>query len=89
GSRNDLNQKQRVEALLQRIGMAVVGGLFLIVPMLIMVLVPSLLTSLLTTSLSVMAFGLTISFTLENAFHVLSGTAAYAAVLVVFVGTNN
>jgi hypothetical protein len=55
--------------------------------MVIMVFNRTLLATLLTMSLSVFVFGLILSFVLENGFDVLSGTAAYAAVLVVFVGT--
>ncbi len=89
GSRNTLNKKEEFAAFMQRLGMAIAGRVFLVVPMLIMVLQKGLLTSLLTTSLFVFAFGLTLSFCLSDAFNVLSSTAAYAAVLVVFVGTNN
>lgn len=72
----------------QKVGMAVLGGAFLIGPMLVMVLHPGLVTSLVTTSVCVFAFGLGIARFLEKPFDVLSGTAAYAAVLVVFVGTS-
>ncbi|KUJ17406.1 uncharacterized protein LY89DRAFT_684459 [Mollisia scopiformis] len=53
-----------------------------------MVLHKSLLTTLLTTSICVSAFGLALALFLEDPFDVLSGTAAYAAALVVFVGTS-
>lgn len=69
--------------------MAAIGGAFLIGPMLLMVLHKSLLTMLLTTSLCVASFGGLMAFYLDEPFNVLSGTAAYAAVLVVFVGTSN
>jgi len=68
--------------------MAAIGGAFLVGPMLVMVLHRSVLTSLLTASLCVVAFGLTMAIYLEKPFEVLSGTAAYAAVLMVFVGTS-
>ncbi len=57
GSRNMLNKKEAFAAFMQRLGMAIVGGVFLVVPMLIMVLHKGLFTSLLTTSLCVFAFG--------------------------------
>ncbi|CZR59096.1 uncharacterized protein PAC_08988 [Phialocephala subalpina] len=82
---NRLNDK---EQLLKRIGMAPLGGAFLIGPMLIMVLHKSLHTTLLTTSICVAGFGLVMAVFLEDHFDILSGIAAYAAVLVVFVGTS-
>ncbi|KAF1968628.1 hypothetical protein BU23DRAFT_259844 [Bimuria novae-zelandiae CBS 107.79] len=87
-SRNAKNRKDAVLSYLQRTLMAVLGGLFLIVPMLIMVLHNSKVTSLVTTSVFVFVFGLVVSFFLEKPMDVLSVTAAYAAVLVVFVGTS-
>lgn len=73
---------------IKKVAMAVLGGSFLVGPMLVMVLHPGLVTSLVTTSVCVFAFGLGIARFLEKPFDVLSGTAAYAAVLVVFVGTS-
>ena len=69
--------------------MALVGGLFLIGPMLIMVTVNTLVASLVVTSACVVLFGLVMAWRLEKPFDVLSATAAYAAVLVVFVGTSS
>lgn len=95
GSRNALIKQQKFSikqqafwAFMHRMGMAVLGGVFLVVPMLIMVLHKTLLTTLLTTCLFVFAFGLVLSYFLEDAFNVLSGTAAYAAVLSLFVGAS-
>ncbi|KIX99628.1 uncharacterized protein Z520_04262 [Fonsecaea multimorphosa CBS 102226] len=87
-SRNKGNERATKRALFQRIGMAFMGGAFLIGPMLVMVLHPSQLTALLTTSLCVFAFGLIMALYLDDPFNVLSATAAYAAVLVVFIGSN-
>jgi len=53
-----------------------------------MMLHQSRVTILVATSVCVSAFGLVVSVYLEKPFDVLSATAAYAAVLVVFVGTN-
>ncbi len=89
GSRTVMNQKEAFRSFLQRMAMAWIGGLFVVGPMLIMVLHQSLLTRLLTTSLCVFGFGLAIAALLDKPFDVLSGTAAYAAVLVVFVGTSS
>lgn len=66
--------------------MAFVGGAFLIGPMLLMVLHQGKVTSLVNTSVCVFAFGLVMAAFLEKPFDVLSATAAYATVLVVFVG---
>lgn len=88
GSRNMMNRQDIIKAFLERISMALLGGAFLIAPMLIMVLHDTRLTALFTSSAFVVSFGVAISFYLDKPFDVLSGTAAYAAVLVVFVGTN-
>ncbi|KAL2071110.1 hypothetical protein VTL71DRAFT_12345 [Oculimacula yallundae] len=88
GSRNTRNKKEAFEQFLERVGMAIIGGTFLIGPMLVMVLVPGKNTPLITASVCVFAFAIVISWILEKKFDVLSGTAAYAAVLVMFVGTS-
>lgn len=88
GSRGEINKHEARERFLQRVGMAAIGGAFLIGPMLIMVLHESRVTSLVTSSVCVAAFGLVVVVYLEKPFDVLSATAAYAAVLVVFVGTS-
>lgn len=87
GTRSSMNRKEMIEQFTRKVAMAMIGGLFLIVPMLIMVLHPGLVTSLVTTSACVFGFGLVMSVFLSAPFEVLSGTAAYAAVLVVFIGT--
>lgn len=76
---------------MHRLKMAILAGLALIVPMLIMRLHPTLLTQLLTTSLFILAFGVVLSIYLNDAdeTYIASATAAYAAVLVVFVGTSS
>jgi hypothetical protein len=73
-----------------RLKMAIFGGLVLLVPMIIMVLHATKLTALLTTVLCVLAVAVALSFRMRNAEgkDVLGATAAYAAVLVVFVGTS-
>ncbi|KAF4929818.1 hypothetical protein CGCVW01_v001283 [Colletotrichum viniferum] len=67
---------------------AVVGNLFLIGPMILMVLKPGLITSLVTTSVCVTIFAAVAPKFLDKIGDVMSATAAYAAVLVVFVGTS-
>jgi hypothetical protein len=55
----------------------------------IMLLHESRLKTVLTASICVFAFGLGVDFFLEKPFDVMSATASYAAVLVVFVGTGS
>ena len=78
------------ERFVQNTIFAVFSGLTLIVPMLIMTLHPTLLTSLLTTSLFVTAIAATLAAVMETADpkDIVGATAAYAAVLVVFIGTS-
>lgn len=72
-----------------RVKMATVGGAFLLGPMWLMVLSHNWrYTGLLTTTICVTFFGLSMSVVLDKPMDVLSSTAAYAAVLVVFVGVN-
>lgn len=65
------------------------GGLALIVPMIIMTMIPNIISSLVTTSAFVIAFSSIIAWRSDlKPQEVLAVTAGYAAVLVVFVGTN-
>lgn len=75
---------------LRKICMAIFGGLSLIVPVLIMVLHPTLLTALVTTSVFVLFVGTVLAAVMVEAEpkDVVAATAAYAAVLVVFIGTS-
>ena len=84
-------KRSQKAALTQRIVMAMFGGVALITPMLIMTLHPSRNVSLVTTSLATFLFALILAFgaTESAGKDVLAATAAYAAVLVVFVGTNS
>lgn len=74
---------------LARFIIAIVGGLSLVVPMLVMQLNASTTKSLITTSVAVVILSgaVSIGFKTSNA-DTLSITAAYAAVLVVFIGTS-
>lgn len=69
-----------------RFSLAIVGAALLLGPMWLMVLHNTLYTGLITTTVCVAVFGLLVVFQLDMPMDVLSGTAAYAAVLVVFVG---
>jgi Family of unknown function (DUF6594) len=74
----------------ERLWMGSFGGLALIVPMLIMVLHRSLHGSLIVSSIGTVlfAFALALAARTLRGMDVLAATAAYAAVLVVFVGTS-
>ena len=78
------------EALYRRSLFALLGGFALVVPMLVMKLYPTTLNVCLTTTLFVIvgALLLAIFMTDTEPKDVLGMTAAYAAVLVVFVGTS-
>lgn len=74
---------------LVRFAVAITGGTFLVVPMLIMAISPSQVKSLATVSVSVIVFSLILSFVIRlTNVETLVSTATYAAVLVVFVGTS-
>ena len=92
----ELDQQGRIlraqkKAFTERIIMAMFGGLALIGPMLIMVLHPSRNTSVITVSAATFLFAFALAvFAKDSAGKdVLAATAAYAAVLVVFVGTSS
>jgi len=76
------------KALVSRLLMALGGGFALIGPMLVMILHPTKLTTILTTSCCVVATAVLLAVFMRNSEpkDVLGCTAAYAAVLVVFVG---
>lgn len=80
--------------ILERLCMAVFGGVFLIGPMWLMVLRSEQIVQLCATSAFVVVFALCLSVGLPNrgpevSVTVMTATAAYAAVLVVFVGAKN
>lgn len=87
--RNEANKTARGHSRSERLLFASVGGLSLIVPMLIMANVPGKVASLMTTCVALLIFVVVIAFlTKLSPNEVLATTAAYAAVLVVFVGTS-
>ena len=88
GYRTTIIKETKFKDFLVRLSMASLAWLFIVGPMLLMVLNNTKLTALLTTSVCVGAFGVMMARALEKPFDVLSATAAYAAVLVVFVGTS-
>ncbi|KAF4875405.1 hypothetical protein CGCSCA1_v005701 [Colletotrichum siamense] len=89
GTRGNNVAKTWYRGFKERIVIAAAGGAFLVGPMWIMVLNGGLYTSLISTTAFVTAFGVLMAYFLNEAKDVLASTAAYAAVLVVFVGTSN
>ncbi|PMD45885.1 hypothetical protein L207DRAFT_576767 [Hyaloscypha variabilis F] len=79
---------EKLGHFLSRLAMAMFGGLALIAPMFIMSLHQTRLTALLTTSMFVIAVGAILAWWMDEAKsqEIVAATAAYAAVLVVFVG---
>lgn len=72
---------------LSRLIVALAGGMFLIVPMLIMAINPNQTKSLVTASVGTLLFSCAISLGLNSSNNeTMVSTATYAAVLVVFVG---
>lgn len=87
--RNAENLAQETEKFWIRFSMASLGGLALVVPMLIMANVPGKIASLVTTCVAMVIFAVGITWlTKLAADQMLAATAAYAAFLVVFVGTS-
>jgi len=72
----------------ERYVLAVVGGLILTAPMVLMVLVPRVDVSLITAVVCTMAFAVAAAYfsPTKLPIELLAATATYAAVLVVFVG---
>lgn len=89
-SRAHIIRQREVEAIVKRFGVALVGGMALLIPMLIMVLHKDLLTTLLTVSVAVIIFSVLVAiYSHQTTSEILTLTAAYAAVLVVFVGASS
>lgn len=82
----DTRSTKRTREFAYRVVVAATGGAFLIGPMWLMVLHNTLYTVLVSTTVCVVAFGLMMAYILEKYMDILSSTAAYAAVLMVFVG---
>ncbi|KAK0615108.1 hypothetical protein B0T17DRAFT_377576 [Bombardia bombarda] len=88
-----LPTKDQVEtrnATFSRLAMALFGGIALIAPTIIMAKYPGVNISLITTSVAVVIFSLVLAVgaTKSTGKDILQATAAYTAVLVVFVGTS-
>jgi hypothetical protein len=90
GAEESKKYREWWSALSQRLLAAFFGGYALLVPMLIMTLSPTLITALVTTIVCVLwvATFIAIQFSTAGPTDLLGIIAAYAAVLVVFVGTS-
>ena len=82
--------KMRKQAFSERIWMGALGGVAVIGPMLLMSLHRTLTTSLVTSSVATVLFTLVLALGARDlkGQEVLGAVAAYAAVLVVFIGTS-
>jgi Family of unknown function (DUF6594) len=88
-TRKEHNRYARKSEIWKRLYMALFGGIALVGPMLIMVLYKHQLSSILTVSICVFLFGLLMAFfSTGSPETVLAAVAAYAAVLVVFIGAS-
>lgn len=87
--RKMLNERDK---FIRRLSLGVLGGLAILVPMLIMALVNTLMMSLVVTCVATLLFAVVLSLPLYGGDldeqTVLGAVAAYAAILVVFVGTS-
>lgn len=89
-------RSERRERLARKLGMrnrfigALCGGLSVIAPMLIMAINPSQIKTLVTASVAVLLFSIGLAWRSSARIDaLLATTAAYAAVMVVFVGVNS
>lgn len=83
-------EDQRWREFLGRFLVAILTGLSLIAPMLFMKLYDNLIAQLVTASAAVLILGSILAYLEEmQKKDVVAGTAAYAAVLVVFIGTSS
>lgn len=90
GSRHSISRERTLRHLSRRLTMGLIGGFALIGPMLLMVLHNDLATTLSTASCATILFALVLAVFSELRDETLLATvAAYAAVLVVFVGSTS
>ncbi|PVH76881.1 hypothetical protein DL98DRAFT_657079 [Cadophora sp. DSE1049] len=80
-------EEKTSQAYIARLGVALAGGLALLIPMSIMVTLSSPVATLSTTTACVMIVALALAHFLTEYKDIFAATAAYAAVLVVFVGS--
>lgn len=90
--RGSANELERLRDFLLRLGFGVLGGVALVGPMVLMILHNTLVTQVATTGVATFLFAVCMaSYRGPDAspLAVVGTTAAYAAVLVVFVGTSS
>lgn len=75
----------RKDRFTRRLAVAFVGAAFLVAPMWLNILLGGRLTTLWSSTVFIAVFGIMMARVLDSNISVLSSTAAYAAVLVVFV----
>ncbi|KAF3018143.1 hypothetical protein E8E14_009591 [Neopestalotiopsis sp. 37M] len=88
GTRTQNHRNTLWWAFRDRIVLAALGGVFLVGPMWLMILHNTLYTVLISTTVLIFVFGFLMALLLTKPMDVMASTAAYAAVLVVFVGLN-
>lgn len=86
--RTRVNKDRNLKELTARLAAAVLGGIALIGPMLLMVLRQDKTTNLITTCVAVLVFAIMMAqYSTGSKETIVATVAAYAAVLVVFVGS--
>lgn len=85
-TRNAAAGRGRMQKLVERLTLAVLGGGLLVGPMWLMIIHNSQYVCLSSATGFVFLFGLIMALRLDKGTDVLASTCAYAAVLVVFVG---
>jgi hypothetical protein len=88
GNRVAMSRSKKRKEFWKHVGASLVAGGFLIAPMWLMVLHNTLYTALVGTSVLVLLCGLVSAKMLDGLNDVVTVTAGYAAILVVFVGAN-
>jgi hypothetical protein len=86
GTRRENSKASHLQSVEWRFAMALLAGFFLIGPMWLIVLHNTRYTALISTTVLVILFGFLMAIFQTDYKDVLSNTAAYAAILIVFVG---
>jgi hypothetical protein len=86
GTRRENSKASYLQSVKWRFAMALLAGFFLIGPMWLIVLHNTRYTALISTTVLVIVFGFLMAVFQTDYKDVLSTTAAYAAILIVFVG---
>ena len=76
-----------ITRIFQQIILAVAGGASLLVPMIIMTFKTSQTARLIVVSVATILFGMVFAVVSSSKENILAGTAAYAAVMVVYIGS--